>query len=617
MPTISQTPSVTVSVPVPTPVQQPKKPRGPVSFGGETPPQQSVPVQQPQQAPTAAIPPMRRQLAGVILPWSPPPKRMARKSTPAVSDSLRDAINSQFRKKASELPGSSDFLNLDHFGEITKAFRGDTDAATTAATDLLYGGNDSDEHTFWSRYNPQVHNLVARFRATISGMAKSANKPGREVTGYGNESGGTLDDLPQSSVGGLRRRGEELLAHLKEIASKGGVAAANKLTGEQRTEKAKKANQAVPEGKRKANTKKWQEGGNRAWRQKVEKMSPEERTLLTQKAVKAAQELHSRNPKIAKAREMAKRGIPLNSIAKELGSTWHAVKKWVSTAPPEQMKRLPSKVVKYARAINIASHGETPHQALTRFLGGRNQRRHGRSVTVFRTDNGDIAVRLYNTNVVTAHPNGQVTLNHGGYMSPTTRRFMGYANPVVRNVSFAGGKFMIAVPSGNPERPFRWEEYENGTRYPPPKDTSNDPVPERGRLTPQQAKLLERHHATGENTPLGMLGDSLAESGYPHTGALLSRLANGDPGTGGTFIGEYHPQYQQSPALEEHDFHFTPGSGRHDLHELHVEIPRSTSSGTKGQFRVVGSKPVPEKLSRTRSSSQEQYGRVKKVIRVS
>lgn len=67
----SGTPTVTMSVPVPTPVQsKPKSP--PVSFGGEDD------TTQPQQ-PTGAtgVPPARppkRQLTSVILPWSPPPK---------------------------------------------------------------------------------------------------------------------------------------------------------------------------------------------------------------------------------------------------------------------------------------------------------------------------------------------------------------------------------------------------------------------------------------------------------------------------------------------------------------------------------------------------------------
>lgn len=122
-------------------------------------------------------------------------------------------------------------------------------------------------------------------------------------------------------------------------------------------------------------------------------------------------------------------------------------------------------------------------------------------------------------------------------------------------------------------------------------------TPERGKLTPDQVTLLRQHLETWELTPLGMLGDSLTESGYPHTGELLSRLATGDPGTGSIHIGEYHPQFQQSPHLNEHEFHFTPGLGKHDLHELHIETPKS-KGGTRGQFRVVGSKPAPTQMRR-------------------
>lgn len=77
------TPTVNVSVPVPTPVRQPKRP--PVSFGGES---DGVPPQQPT-GPTGVPPqtPPKRRLSAVILPWSPPPKQtqpaqMKRKTVP-------------------------------------------------------------------------------------------------------------------------------------------------------------------------------------------------------------------------------------------------------------------------------------------------------------------------------------------------------------------------------------------------------------------------------------------------------------------------------------------------------------------------------------------------------
>jgi len=271
----------------------------------------------------------------------------------------------------------------------------------------------------------------------------------------------------------------------------------------------------------------------------------------------------------------------------------------VSQPKRSMQRRLPNRVIKYAAPINAVNAGETAHQALTRFLGNRNQRAHGRTARVFRLDNGDIAVRLHNTNVVVAHQNGQVTMNHGGYMTSTSRRFIsGYSGIPV---SFAGGTFSVRNPHTG-----AWEEYENNTPYPPVQpQQSNEPVPERGRLTPEQVTLLHQHLTTRELTPLGMLGDSLTESGYPHTGELLSRHATGDPGTGSSHIGEYHAPYQQSPHLNEYDFHFTPGSGKHGLHELHIQTPDDVLPMHEGpelrvsrQFRVVGSKPAPEQLSR-------------------
>lgn len=129
---------------------------------------------------------------------------------------------------------------------------------------------------------------------------------------------------------------------------------------------------------------------------------------------------------------------------------------------PSQMQR---KVVRYAAPISAVNPGETSHAALTRFLGNRNRRAHGRSAYVHRLPDGDIGVTLHGTQIVTAHRNGQVTMNHGGYMTPTTRRFVsGYSGVPV---SFAGGRFTVRNPqTGN------WEEYQNNTRYPPDEQSS-------------------------------------------------------------------------------------------------------------------------------------------------
>jgi len=109
---------------------------------------------------------------------------------------------------------------------------------------------------------------------------------------------------------------------------------------------------------------------------------------------------------------------------------------------------------KLARALSIVWPGETAHEALTRLLGARESVRHGRTAVVYKMDGGDIGLDLHGSRIVTAHPNGQVTFNHHGYMTPTTRRFMaGFGG---HDVSFAGGKLRV-----------NGTEHENNTPYPP------------------------------------------------------------------------------------------------------------------------------------------------------
>jgi hypothetical protein len=67
--TQGSTPTVSVNVPVPTPVQQPK--RRPVSFGGEAP---TGPTQPTGPSGVPPVQPPLSVLSSLILPWSPPPK---------------------------------------------------------------------------------------------------------------------------------------------------------------------------------------------------------------------------------------------------------------------------------------------------------------------------------------------------------------------------------------------------------------------------------------------------------------------------------------------------------------------------------------------------------------
>lgn len=173
-------------------------------------------------------------------------------------------------------------------------------------------------------------------------------------------------------------------------------------------------------------------------------------------------------------------------------------------------RRYTREPIRFAAPIRAVNYGETAHEALTRLLGagtrGRpDERRLGKNTYLWRdTSTGDIHARLHNTNVVTAHPNGQVTLNHGGYMTPTTRRFMaGYSG---LGISFAGGRLLV-----------NGREHENGARY---------PVHDEGRAF-QQAIAA----SPDDGTAHGAYADWLDEHGQPeeaaHHRAESSRLLGG------------------------------------------------------------------------------------------
>ncbi len=182
---------------------------------------------------------------------------------------------------------------------------------------------------------------------------------------------------------------------------------------------------------------------------------------------------------------------------------------------------------KLARPINAVHPGESAHHALNRLLDMRDSVRHGRTAEIAREDNGDISVFLHGHQIVTAHANGQVTLDHHGYMTPTTRRFMeGFSG---HPVSFAGGGFTVA---GQP--------YTNGTRFPPeqaPPEHTWTTVPHTdpelrdwvGQIRPDTRDTLLDH------TAAAVLADRLEERGdWRHTLMRNSAQFGGLPRGGRT-----------------------------------------------------------------------------------
>lgn len=93
-------------------------------------------------------------------------------------------------------------------------------------------------------------------------------------------------------------------------------------------------------------------------------------------------------------------------------------------------------VVKYAR-----NPVGTTHAAAHEYLGNRSERRLAANKRLVRGDNGDIHVRLHNTNVVTYHSDGGLTVRTGGYATPTTRQTI--TDYTGMPVSFAGGRYRI------------------------------------------------------------------------------------------------------------------------------------------------------------------------------
>jgi len=82
-----------------------------------------------------------------------------------------------------------------------------------------------------------------------------------------------------------------------------------------------------------------------------------------------------------------------------------------------------------------------------------------------------------------------------------------------------------------------------------PRKYAKLPPSESGKLSPEQVAIAQQGHDTGDATAWGALGDHLAESGFPGSGGVLSRFAEG------------HPQATGRPAAPGGVHNFPP-SGR-------------------------------------------------------
>lgn len=64
-----------------------------------------------------------------------------------------------------------------------------------------------------------------------------------------------------------------------------------------------------------------------------------------------------------------------------------------------------------------------------------------------------------------------------------------------------------------------------------PRRYSSPHAAENGRLTPEQEIIAQRAISTGDPTGWRILGDNLQENGFPNTGEVISRAAEGEPGS--------------------------------------------------------------------------------------
>lgn len=71
----------------------------------------------------------------------------------------------------------------------------------------------------------------------------------------------------------------------------------------------------------------------------------------------------------------------------------------------------------------------TYQEALT-LLNGKQRRKLENNTYLIRLQSGTLAVKLHDTNVVKLYPNGDITLNSGGWQTLTTKNRMNKYSPV-------------------------------------------------------------------------------------------------------------------------------------------------------------------------------------------
>jgi hypothetical protein len=137
-----------------------------------------------------------------------------------------------------------------------------------------------------------------------------------------------------------------------------------------------------------------------------------------------------------------------------------------SPAPTEEMdyQPTPEDFLHYARGVRRYakpawwpgrrwSPNAITHETVDKWLGKKAARPVSANKRVYRGENGDIHLRLHQTDVVTWHPDGTYTIRTGGWHTPTTRAAIAAA--VGTHVSLRGGRIRVGG-----------QEVEEGGRWP-------------------------------------------------------------------------------------------------------------------------------------------------------
>ncbi len=110
------------------------------------------------------------------------------------------------------------------------------------------------------------------------------------------------------------------------------------------------------------------------------------------------------------------------------------------------------------------------YETLSEKLTGRNRdsRKLGNNTYLIRKANGDIAVRLHNTDVVTYHPNHDITFDSGGYRTMTTKARINEFAPVILSQKNGHWSITHRINFGHANHDWKtlpWVNFADGIRW--------------------------------------------------------------------------------------------------------------------------------------------------------